>query len=82
MPTPFEVEAVSPDNLPKTAALKYDTICQAIGHLYLDSLHTRQSMEANFQSVLEQLRAQNLDMAQEIQHLREQLEKRNAQGTQ
>ena len=60
---------------PLENSLKYDIICQVVGHLYLDSFHKSQNMELHAASMMEQLRIQNSTLIKEVAELEAQLKK-------
>ena len=55
--------------IPAETPIKYDDICQVVGHLYLDSFHQRHTMETHFKAMLSQLQAQNATLMQEVKML-------------
>lgn len=56
--------------------LEYNTVCQLIGHLYLDAHHSKISTENHYSSIVEDLTNQVSQLIEENENLK--LRKENA----
>ena len=62
---------------PSSSSIKYDDICQIVGHLYLDSFQRTKATETQGNTIMEHLRNQNDALVKEVRELELQLEKRD-----
>ena len=68
------IASTSVDQLPAELPLKYDDICNIVGHLYLDSYHRISVLEDQFKSIIKTYVEQNQQLQQDNEILKKQLE--------
>ena len=58
---------------PPPRTLDYNSVCQMIGHLYIELNNSRSSIDNNYTSIIENLTSQVSELISENEELKEQL---------